>query len=158
LAVTGIVGEYGGTEDQMCAAVLHDYMEDVEDADEAALRRQFGDRVVDMVIALSDALEQPKAPWRPRKEAYLASLATKSADVKLISAADKLHNCSCTVQHLRREGLSTFERFNGKREGTLWYYRQIVHKLGVGWSHPLLDLLATEVDLMHTETQRLLGG
>ncbi|MFK7927478.1 MAG: HD domain-containing protein [Myxococcota bacterium] len=158
LAVTAIVGENGGDEDQMCAAILHDYMEDVPDANEATLRAQFGDRVVDIVIALSDTLEQPKPPWQARKEAYLATLATKSADVKLVSAADKLHNCSCTVQNLRAKGLSTFDLFNGKREGTLWYYRQIVEKLSTGWSHPLLDRLSAEVDAMHAETERLLAG
>lgn len=156
-AVTALVGENGGDEEQLCAAMLHDYLEDVLDADEDALRVRFGDRVVDMVCALSDTKVHPKPPWRERKEAYLATLASKHPDVKLISAADKLHNCSCTVKNLRTQGLGTYERFNGKRDGTLWYYRQVVEKLGTGWSHPLLERLRVEVDTMHSETKRLLG-
>jgi (p)ppGpp synthase/HD superfamily hydrolase len=154
-AVTALVGEYGGDEDQLCAAILHDYLEDIEDADEGALRAQFGDHVVDMVHALSDTVEFPKPPWRPCKEAYIAQLAGKSPDVKLVSAADKLHNCRSIRRDVNREGVRTHERFSGKRDGTLWYYREVARALGEGWTHPLLDALTAEVEALHADTERM---
>lgn len=145
-AVMVTVGEYGGDEDQMIAAVLHDWLEDIDGSDPEYLRARFGDRVMQMVLALSDTTVRPKPPWRERKERYLAHLAMEPAEVKLISAADKLHNCRTTRRDVRRGGVSTFSRFNGGRDGTLWYFRQVVDRLGVGWTHPVLDELREEVE------------
>lgn len=145
-AVTAIVGEYGGDEGQMIAALLHDYLEDIHGSSEEQLRVQFGDRVADMVVALSDTVVRPKPPWKDRKEKYLAVLADKHPDVKLISAADKLHNCGSIRRDLAENGPIIFERFRGRRDGTLWYYRRCVELLGDGWQHPLLEVLKVSVD------------
>ena len=68
------VGEYGGDEDQMIAALLHDYLEDVEGSSADELEARFGRRVREMVLALSDTVVRPKPPWRERKEKYLVLL------------------------------------------------------------------------------------
>jgi (p)ppGpp synthase/HD superfamily hydrolase len=148
LSVCALVGEHGGDEDQLCAAVLHDWLEDIPDADEAWLAAVFGERVAWLVRSLSDSVGPVKAAWRGRKEAYLAALAGEPADVKLISAADKLHNCRTLRLDVLQHGPETLERFSGKRDGTLWYYRAVVDALGQGWSHPLLALLREEVDAL----------
>ena len=74
MMVCAIVGEHGGSEDQMIAAVLHDYLEDIEGSSVALLEREFGPQVAEYVLALSDTTTRPKPPWRERKEAYLALL------------------------------------------------------------------------------------
>lgn len=145
LAVCALVGEHGGDEDQMVAAVLHDYLEDIEGSTREALADQFGERVASLVVGLSDHTVRPKPPWRERKEAYLAQLAAKPPDLKLISAADKLHNCRSIVRDHRAQGDAVFQRFRGRKAGTIWYYRQLVVELGKGWKHPLLDELAVAV-------------
>ena len=139
------VGEFGGDEDQMIAALLHDYLEDVEGSKAEDLEQQFGPRVAQMVVALSDTLVHPKPPWRGRKEKYLAELRHKSDAIRLISAADKLHNCLSILRDHRAVGDEVFERFTGKKDGTLWYYREVVNSLAEGWSHPLLDELREAV-------------
>lgn len=144
-SVTALVGEYGGDEDQLIAAVLHDWLEDIPGARVDVLEARFGARVARMVAALSDSTTLPKPPWRARKEAYLAHLAHEPAEVKLISAADKLHNCRTIRRDLRENGLAVFDRFAGKRDGTLWYYESLVPALATGWAHPLLDQLRVEV-------------
>ena len=149
LAVTALVGEAGGDEEQLMAAVLHDVLEDVPTVDAAALRSRFGERVARLVEALSDTTETPKPPWRPRKEAYLAHLRGQPAEVKLISAADTLHNATTLVRDLRADGVATFARFSGGREGTLWYYSAVHAALADGWSHWLVDELGAAVDAMH---------
>src|SRR5512135_2411954 len=45
LAVAALVADHGGDEDQIIAALLHDYLEDVEGSAESALEQRFGARV-----------------------------------------------------------------------------------------------------------------
>ena len=75
-----------------------------------------------------------------------------SAVVKLISAADKLHNARSIRRDLARVGDRVFERFTASREDTLWYYRSLLEALGRGWSSALLDELVEEVTAMHAAT------
>src|SRR5512139_3145691 len=66
LAVCALVLEDGGDEDEAIAALLHDVVEDQGGSSRAAdVRRRFGDRVADMVVACSDTDAWPKPPWRP---------------------------------------------------------------------------------------------
>lgn len=146
LSVTALVGEAGGDEDQLCAAVLHDAVEDVPGCTPEIIEARFGGRVSRMVVALSDSVnEQPKPPWKARKDRYLAHLRDMPHDVKLVSAADKLHNARCIRQDLQREGVASMDRFTGGRDGTVWYYRAVTGALGAGWSHWLVDELDAEV-------------
>ena len=149
LSVTALVGEHGGDEDQLIAAVLHDWIEDIPGATAEELERRFGARVARMVVALSDCVGHPKPPWRDRKEAYLAHLIHEPAEVKLISCADKLHNAGTILMDHRQIGEAIFERFRGKKHGTLWYYRSVYDALGTGWSSPLLGELRRTVDALH---------
>ncbi len=155
LAVTVTVAEHGGDEDQLIAAVLHDYLEDIEGATAAGLEAQFGSRVARLVAGLSDTDVRPKPAWLERKRKYLAHLHTAAHDLKLISAADKLHNARCIRRDLGVSGNAVWERFSATREQTLWYYREVVDALGDGWSSPVLDDLRAEVDALHAAAEAL---
>jgi GTP pyrophosphokinase len=148
-AVCAKVGEHGGTETQMIAAVLHDFLEDVEWGTRELLEQRFGPEVTAMVVAMSDTEVIPKPPWKERKDRYLATVAGKDPAVKLITAADKLHNCSTIITDHTTMGDAIFERFSGKKTGTLWYYRSVVIQLGTGWQHPILDHLTATVVKLH---------
>ena len=149
LAVTALVAEGGGDEDQLIAAILHDWLEDVPEASADRLEVEFGSRVRRIVEALSDTVQHPKPPWRPRKEAFLLAIADAPDEVKLVCVADKLHNVQTLVWDLRRVGPSTLDRFRGGRDGTLWYYRACADALGRGWDHWLLGELRRVVDEAH---------
>ena len=43
----------------------------------------------------------------------------------LVFAADKLENVTTLVHDLRAHGPATWTKFNGGREGTLWYYAEV---------------------------------
>ncbi len=43
------------------------------------------------------------------------------------------------------------EPLNGGRSGTLWYYAAMVDALGEGWSHALLDDLASAVRALRAD-------
>jgi (p)ppGpp synthase/HD superfamily hydrolase len=144
-AVAAMVGEYGGDEEQMCAALLHDYLEDIDGLSATELAERFGERVARMVVQCSDTQTRPKPPWRERKQRHLAKVLGLPDDTRLVMCADKLHNCRTLARDVRAQGLSTFDAFQGGRDGTLWYFREMVAALGMGWSNPLLDELAVAV-------------
>lgn len=152
LAVTAIVLEHGGNEDEAIAALLHDSIEDQGGAStREELRRRFGDRVVEIVDGCTDTDVMPKPPWRERKEAYISHISTASAPVRLVSAADKLHNARAVLEDYRIVGEALWKRFNGGKEGTLWYYRAAVDALRKAGMSPLieeLDRVVSEIECL----------
>jgi len=102
LSVAALVLENGGDEDEAIAALLHDAAEDCGGrATLDEIRRRFGPRVADIVDGCTDSYETPKPAWRPRKEGYLAKLHGASPSVRLVSAADKLHNARSVLADFR---------------------------------------------------------
>lgn len=158
LAVTALVLEQGGGEDEAIAALLHDAIEDQGGpAARAEIRRRFGERVVALVDGCTDADTVPKPPWRWRKEAFIASIAEASPAVRLIVAADKLHNARSVLADYQRLGDEVWTRFTGGRAGTLWYYRAITDALLAAGPTPLVDELArtvAELEAAASEPQR----
>lgn len=127
MGVASLVLEAGGDEDLAIAALLHDVVEDCGGAPMLnRVRRQFGDRVAKVVAGCTDADTYPKPPWRERKEKYLAHLKEADAETRLVSAADKLNNVRSILCDYRDAGELVWSRFNGGREGTLWYYRALL--------------------------------
>lgn len=138
LGVASLVIEFGGSEDQAIAGLLHDTLEDCGAAHEAVIRAQFGDVVADIVKDCTDGTAEGKAShtdpdakrrnWTERKLAYLAHLKVVPAQTLLVSACDKLHNARAIVQDLEDPDVGThvFERFTGGRKGTLGYYQALV--------------------------------
>jgi len=137
LGVASLVLEYGGDEDQAIAGLLHDVIEDCGSQHEPVVRERFGDRVADIVLACTDGTEESKAAattpdakfenWRERKLAYIKHLRNEKADALLVSCCDKLHNARAIVTDLENPqvGRAVFDRFTGKRDGTLRYYHSI---------------------------------
>src|SRR6202165_1818736 len=73
MIVSALVIENGGTEDQAIGALLHDAAEDQGGTKTLnEVRRRFGDVVAEIVSDCTDAWDDPKPLWKPRKEAYLA--------------------------------------------------------------------------------------
>ena len=146
LAVASLVLENGGDEDEAIAALLHDAVEDQGGAPTAtAIRERFGDRVTEIVLGCTDADVIPKPPWRPRKEAHLERLRKAPRSVLLVAAADKLHNARTILGEYRCRGEEIWTRFNGGREGTLWYYRATLQLLRDHSEVPLVEELARVV-------------
>jgi (p)ppGpp synthase/HD superfamily hydrolase len=126
MGVASLVLEAGGDEDLAIAALLHDVVEDCGGAPMLKeVRGHFGARVAKIVDGCTDADVYPKPPWRQRKEKYIRRLRGENADTRLVSAADKLNNVRSILADYRAIGESVWERFNGKRDGTLWYYRAL---------------------------------
>jgi len=177
LGAAAIVLEHGGDEDEAIAALLHDAIEDQGGAAvREEIRRRFGQEVLEIVEGCSDtesssqspsppaplpaggargggfsAVGRPKPPWRQRKEAHIARLRHASASIRLVSAADKLHNARALLREYRARGESIWDHFRGGREGTLWYYRAVADALKQSGA----SLLIEELDRVVGEIERL---
>lgn len=142
LAVASIALEHGATEDEAIAAVLHDAVEDQGGRATAALiRERFGNAVADIVEASSDTDVTPKPPWRERKRRYLDHVRHAAPSTRLVSAADKLHNARAILADYRTHGEALWDRFNGGKDGTLWYYRELVNAFESHGTTPLVTEL-----------------
>ncbi len=128
LGVSALVLEHGGDETAAIGALLHDTIEDCGSEHAAFIRAEFGDEVLTIVEACSDASVprgQPKPDWTSRKQGYIVHLGDQPAPVLLVSACDKLHNARTIVSDLRLEGLSVWGRFGQGERDQLWYYRTL---------------------------------
>lgn len=133
LAVTALVLDHGGTETEAIGALLHDVIEDRGSAWKLGpagmrneIRKRFGEQVLQIVEECTDTDQEPKPPWRERKEAYIAHLAEVSPSGLLVSLADKVQNAGSILENYQQIGDEIFLRFNGGKSGTLWYYQALL--------------------------------
>lgn len=134
LRVAGLALDFGASEDVAIAALLHDAVEDCGGmATEAKIRERFGDFVADVVLETSDSTAADanrKAPWRERKEAYLAHLRSGSEAAALVSGCDKLDNIASLTRAMRIAGNeATLARFKGGVADLIWYYESVAEIL-----------------------------
>ena len=135
IAVSAMVWEDGGTEDQAIAALLHDAIEDAGQS-HGMVAERFGIPVADIVRDCTDTSEEispeQKEPWLLRKRRYIASLEAKPIASLLVTAADKAHNAADMVLDSRRDP-AMWSKFNAGLDGSAWYllrmHQQLNHRL-----------------------------
>jgi (p)ppGpp synthase/HD superfamily hydrolase len=125
LGVCALVLEDGGGEDEAVAALLHDAAEDAGGRQRLELIRfRFGERVARIVAGCTDSLDNPKPPWRARKEAFLQRIeAEDDRGVLLVCLADKVDNGRALVADHRELGDELWRRRGRSPEDQLWYSR-----------------------------------
>jgi len=139
LGVTALVLEDGGDEDETIAALLHDAVEDQGGLDTLAeIKEKFGEKVATIVLEVSDSTSQPKPPWKERKVAYIESIRGASPSAIRVSLADKVYNARSILRDLHLEGEHAWDKFNGGKQGTIWYYEQLLIEFSRCSSSPLL--------------------
>ena len=152
IGVTSLVLEDGGGEDEAIAAMLHDAVEDQGGLDTlSTIEDRFGERVAFIVASLTDTYESPKPDWRVRKESYISHLSKAPTEVRRVSLADKLHNARSILLSLQVEGEKTWFRFNGGKDGTLWYYDTLVEIFSTTGD----DLMTDELSRVVSEIKKL---
>ncbi|MGA9545077.1 MAG: HD domain-containing protein [Candidatus Sulfotelmatobacter sp.] len=159
MGVASLVLEFGGDEDLAIAALLHDVVEDCGGAPMLKkVRRKFGSRAAKIVDGCTDSDTEPKPPWRERKETYIGHLKSADAETRLVSAADKLNNVRSILSDYREVGESIWDRFNGGREGTLWYYRALLEEFLRGKPSRLIRELELAVEELEASVKRAGSG
>lgn len=164
LAVSSLVLEHGGDEDEAIAALLHDAIEDQAEhcggaeALRAEIGEHYGEAVLRIVNACTDAEVVPKPPWRQRKEQYLRHLIeTPNPAYHRVSAADKLHNARTILLDFRSQGAALWDRFNRKDPADhLWYYRGLTDAFRAAGQAP--PALIDELDRVVSELEALVSA
>jgi 5'-deoxynucleotidase YfbR-like HD superfamily hydrolase len=128
LAVTAIVLEDGGSEDEAVAALLHDALEDAGGDAALARMREAGisERAIALVQACTETADRTTTPWRERKQGYLRALDHHDTAALRVALADKLHNARSLLADLRENGPDVWTRFTtGDPIDQLWWYREL---------------------------------
>lgn len=152
LAVATILADIGMTEPTLCAALLHDTVEDTPyKLDE--LRSDFGDEIADLVDGVTK-LDKVKYGDSAQAETIRKMIVAMSRDIRVlvIKLADRLHNMR-TLRYLKQEKQERIAR------ETLEIFAPLAHRLGMNtlkWE--LEDLaFATLHPKMYDEIVRLVA-
>ncbi len=103
IRVAGLVKSVTHTEEMVCAAYLHDVVEDTEVTIED-IKEEFGDKVADLVRDLTDVYVKKNYPHlnrRRRKEKEVERQSQISKEAKTIKLADVIDNTRDIVENER---------------------------------------------------------
>ena len=132
LEVMTIVSALTDDEDVLCAAVLHDTVEDTDTSLEI-IEQQFGQRVRELVGSESENKREDlpaSETWRTRKQETINHLKYADSDVQMICLGDKLSNLREIARDYAQLGEELWNRFNQKRKSEhAWYYSTIYQVL-----------------------------
>lgn len=127
IEVAEIVATMTKDEEIICAAVLHDTIEDCHDITADVLRLRFGDRVADMVVQES---EDKSLTWEERKSATIRRLRTAELPIQMIGLADKLSNMRDIDRDYPAVGEMLWKRFRMQSKSAIaWYYKEVQEAL-----------------------------
>lgn len=128
--VVAIAAAMTDDEDVLCAAVLHDVMEDCG-VTLGELTERFGARVARLVCSETQPHGgDPRATWEIRKKNAVARLAVGDREMKIIALSDKLSNMRAIRRDYDRYGDGLFFRFHQHdMRRHAWYYGSIVKLL-----------------------------
>lgn len=142
LALATVLAVEGGVEDAeiLCAALLHDTIEDTQTTAEE-LTALFGERVSKIVLEVTDDKSLPKAV---RKEEQVRHAPHSSQEAKLVKLADKI----CNLRDLLASPPADWDAAR-KREYFDWAARVVA---GLRGTHPALE---ATFDALHARQSEL---
>ena len=107
----------------VCAAILHDTIEDCKEVDEALICSEFGSRVAKLVAQES---EDKSKTWMERKSHTIERLKIAPIEIQMIALADKLSNMRDIDRDYPECGEELWNRFRMKDKNVIgWYYKSI---------------------------------
>ena len=123
IEVANIVTYITTDKEVICAAILHDTIEDCKNVTAKMIKDQFGTRVMELVVAES---EDKSKTWHERKSNTIRRLKTEPFEVQIIALADKLSNLRDIDRDYMLIGDELWNRFKMKDKDTIgWYYKGV---------------------------------
>jgi (p)ppGpp synthase/HD superfamily hydrolase len=148
-AVAARLDRHGYGEEVLAAALLHDVVED-SDTTVGELRGQFGDRVAELVGALSD--DESIEDYGERKDEHRSRVRRFDGDAFAIYGADKLTNSSTLRQAFEREGDTVRSEFKVPLEQKLEVWQEDARMLrSEAPDLPFLDELDQALSLLRAD-------
>ena len=127
LEVGKIVATMTDDEEIISAAILHDTIEDCEGVTREEIRREFSERVANLVDQES---EDKSKTWMERKGATIEHLKKAPKEVQMIGLADKLSNMRDIDRDYPECGEELWNRFRMKDKKMIgWYYKGVLVSL-----------------------------
>ena len=127
IEVAEIVRTMTSDEEVLCAAVLHDTIEDCTGVTEDILRSRFGERVAALVAGES---EDKSKTWEERKSTTIRHLKTESRELQMIALADKLSNMRDIDRDYPVLGENLWMQFRMHSKHAIgWYYKGVMEAL-----------------------------
>lgn len=127
LEVGDIVSTMTEDEEVICAAILHDTIEDCEGVTAENISREFSERVADLVVQES---EDKSKTWMERKSHTIAHLKVAPREIQMIGLADKLSNMRDIDRDYPECGEELWKRFRMKDKQVIaWYYKGVRESL-----------------------------
>ena len=127
-----IVSSITPDQELLAAAVLHDTIEDT-DVTVEDIRREFGDRIAELVHAESDQFTEgvsEEDSWHDRKQAAIDRLAAASHDAKIVAMGDKLSNMRAIWRDYQVKGDELWKIFHvTDKAAHEWHYRGLAASL-----------------------------
>lgn len=127
-----IVATMTSDQELLAAAALHDTVEDT-DVTVGDIRREFGDRIADLVASESDTFQEgvsEEDSWHSRKRAAIERLARASHDAKIVALGDKLSNMRAIARDYAIQGDAFWNIFHAKDpKDHEWHYRGLADSL-----------------------------
>jgi len=127
-----IVSTITPDQELLAAAALHDTIEDT-DVTVEDIRREFGERVAELVHAESDQFTEgvsEEDSWHDRKQAAIDRLAAASHDAKIVAMGDKLSNMRAIYRDYMVKGDELWNIFHAKNKSDHeWHYRGLAASL-----------------------------
>ena len=124
-----IVATITNDQELLAAAILHDVAEDTEFTEED-IRREFGDRVADLVASESVYIDESlpeEETWVARKQLSIDRVKTASRDAKIVALADKLSNMRAMARDYEEIGDKLWDRFHAPDPSLhSWHYRSLL--------------------------------
>ncbi len=127
-----IVASITNDQELLAAAILHDVCEDT-DVTEEDIRREFGDRIADIVASESIYVDESRPEvdtWVERKQLSIDRVKNASYDAKIVALADKLSNMRAMVRDYEEIGDKLWDRFHAPDPSLhAWHYRGLLEAL-----------------------------
>jgi len=153
MAVTALVLEDGGSEDEAIAALLHDAVEDQGgEPIRAEILRRYGSNVAAIVDACTIPPWAASQSWKSHKLAYLDQLRRASPAAQRIILADKLHNVRSLITNLRRTGENTWSAFAANKADNIWLHQVLAELFEAYYCRYLVADFRQEVNTLFTLT------
>ncbi|WP_198029956.1 HD domain-containing protein [Oceanobacillus manasiensis] len=129
IRVAGRLEKEGCSEELICAAYLHDVVEDtpyeIQDMED-----HFGSKVAELVAAHT---EDKSKSWEERKQHTIDTIRSGSKEVKYLIVADKLDNLLGQEQDIKQLGSeAAWKNFNAGVDKQRWYNESICKAMYVG--------------------------
>ena len=116
--------KYTNDEDILAACLLHDVLEDAyEKYSEEDMRRDFGDKITEIVMNVSEPKDITE--WKARKLKYLTQLKNAHTSSVVVSVSDKIQNIEDTLRDYLIIGDKVWEKFHTSKNEQIWFYQSV---------------------------------